>query len=97
MFPFIFENDVVIEPFYVKGYVSINYQLPFVKNSVGKALPLYIDLPERVIEFATYDQKFQTIFVKDNLLQENHEGIYDIVVQIGYGSFKFEKRHNVTM
>ena len=44
-----------------------------------------------------YDKKTRTIFVEGSWLKEEHEGIYNLIVQVGYGSSTLERRINVPL
>ena len=75
----------------------MQYHLPVLKNSLGRASPIYIDLPMEVKEFARYDTVNHVIHVDEELLREWHEGTYELDVDIGYGQSTKEQRHRVKM
>lgn len=57
---------------------------------MGQISPMYIELPEEVREFAVYDQLNRIIHIERTLLKEEHEGTYELVVEIGYGHSSME-------
>ena len=58
---------------------------------------MYIELPEEIQEFATYDPQNRIIHIERTLLLEKHEGTYELVVEVEYGHSTLKKRHNITM
>ena len=87
---FPFEPDMKLDNVTVSGYNTIQYHLPELKNSLDQVSPMYIDLPDEVKEFATYDPINHIIHVERTLLKAEHEGTYEIEVEIGYGSSTME-------
>ena len=54
----------------------MQYHLPKFTNSLGKASPIYIELPVVVREFAYYDEISHVIHIQEDKLREDHEGTY---------------------
>lgn len=74
-----------LETFYVDGYNDRSFSLPLLTNALEQELPMFVDLPAEVLEFARYDQALQAIFVEGASLREKHEGTYTVTVEVEYG------------
>lgn len=92
-----FEPDFQLQNVTISGYRAYQYYMPQLENAQGQVSPIYVELPARVKEFASYDPVNRIINVDKNLLREEHEGTYKIDVEVGYGSANMEQRHRLTM
>ena len=89
------DPNISYEPLIIIGYQSLSYTLPAVKNGLDEVVPVTIDLPDGLADFATFDPEKRLIFIDETLLEEKHEGTYNVTVELTIGYANFERKYRV--